>query len=112
MSTAKAWPRTFAVVALGNPRAVAVDRAGDLYVGDVDAGTVQKITPAGVVTTFAGRAGAAGATNGTGGAARFSEPRGIAVDAAGNVYVADTGNQAIRQITPDGIVTTVAGAKP
>jgi streptogramin lyase len=95
------------------PRALTVDAAGNVFVADTDNNTIRKITPAGVVTTFAGRAGEAGATNGAGGAARFSEPRGIAVDAAGNVYVADTGNQAIRQITPDGVVTTVAGtAKP
>ena len=95
------------------PRALTVDTAGNVFVADTDNHAIRKITPAGVVTTFAGHAGAAGATNGTGGAARFSEPRGIAVDAAGNVYVADTGNQAIRQITPDGVVTTVAAsAKP
>ena len=54
-----------------------------------------------------------GKADGAGAAARFSEPRGIAVDAAGNVYVADTGNAAVRQITPEGVVTTIAGtAKP
>jgi len=94
------------------PRALTVDTAGNVFVADTDNNTIRKITPAGVVTTFAGRAGEAGAANGTGNAARFSEPRGIAVDTVGNVYVADTGNQAIRQITPDGVVTTVAGAKP
>jgi sugar lactone lactonase YvrE len=94
------------------PRALTVDAAGNVYVADTDNNTIRKITPAGVVTTLAGRAGETGATNGTGGAARFSEPRGIAVDTAGNIYVADSGNQAIRQITPDGVVTTVAGAKP
>lgn len=60
-------------------------------------------------TTLVGKAGESGSADGKGDAARFSEPRGIAVDAAGNVYVADSGNGVIRQITPDGTVTTIAG---
>jgi sugar lactone lactonase YvrE len=97
----------------GAPRGLAADAKGNVYVADTDNHTVRKITPAGQVTTLAGRAGEAGKNDGTGAAARFSEPRGIAVDALGTVYVADTGNAAIRQITPDGVVTTIAGpAKP
>jgi DNA-binding beta-propeller fold protein YncE len=62
-----------------------------------------------VVTTLAGVAGVSGSTDGTGAAARFNNPNGIALDAAGNLYVADTGNQVIRLVTPAGVVTTVAG---
>ena len=94
------------------PRALTADAAGNVYVADTDNSTIRKITPAGAVTTLAGRAGEAGAANGPGNVARFSEPRGIAVDAPGNIYVADSGNQSIRQITPEGVVTTVAAAKP
>ena len=93
----------------GYPAGVAVDSAGNVYVGDGDNNLIRKITPAGVVTMLAGTAGPAGSVDGTGAAARFSNPNGVAVDTAGNVYVADTYNHTIRKITPAGVVTTVAG---
>jgi DNA-binding beta-propeller fold protein YncE len=94
----------------GAPRAVAADIAGNVYVADTDNHVIRKINPAGMVTTLAGRAGERGKADGRADAARFSEPRSIAVDAAGTIYVADTGNGTIRQITPDGVVSTIAGA--
>ncbi len=94
----------------GTPTAVAVDAAGNVYVADNQNATVRKITPAGVVSTLAGKAGAVGNVDGTGAEARFSTPRGIAVDKAGNIFVADEGNSNIRKITPAGVVTTVAGS--
>ena len=90
------------------PTSVAVDAVGDVYVADDSNHTIRKITPAGVVSTLAGLAGSAGSADGTGSAARFFNPFGVAVDAAGNVYVADTGNNSIRKITPAGVVTTFA----
>jgi uncharacterized delta-60 repeat protein len=92
------------------PAGVAVDSSGHVYVGDRSNHTIRKITPAGVVTTLAGSAGSFGSTNATGSAARFYFPAGVAVDAAGNVYVADTYNDAIRRITPAGAVTTIGGS--
>jgi hypothetical protein len=67
------------------------------------------VTPAGVVTTLAGLAGSFGSADGAGTAARFNGPAGVAVDSAGNVYVADSGNGTIRKVTPTGVVTTLAG---
>lgn len=90
-----------------DPMDVAVDASGNLYVADTDNDTLRKIAPNGTVATFAGVAGSAGAADGTGGAARFNLPLGLAVDAGGNVYVADTGNAAIRKVTPAADVTTV-----
>lgn len=94
---------------LDGPRGVAVDGAGNVYVGDTLNHTIRKITPAGVVTTLAGAAGSGASTNGTGSAARFNEPFGVAVDSSGTVYVADASNNAIRKVTAAGVVTTFAG---
>jgi hypothetical protein len=91
------------------PAGVAVDASGILYVADYLNHAIRKITPAGVVTTLAGRSGTSGTNDGTGTAARFNYPIGVAVDASGIVYVGDTGNHAIRKITSAGVVTTLAG---
>jgi sugar lactone lactonase YvrE len=108
-----------------------LDNDGNAYVGSSESNTVLKVTPAGVVSTLAGSSGGgaslessapvraasvrpASATrsdfaDGTGSEAAFNEPCGLAADASGNVYVADSGNQAIRKVTPAGVVTTIAG---
>jgi DNA-binding beta-propeller fold protein YncE len=92
-----------------NPWGVAADTAGNLYVADTDNHAIRIITAGGVVTTLAGLAGVSGSADGTNGTARFNQPQGLAVDGAGNVYVADTGNGTIRKITSAGVVTTLAG---
>ena len=92
------------------PQSVAVDRAGNVYVADSRNSTIRKITAAGVVTTLAGIAGTPGSADGTGSAARLDNPAGVAIDDAGNVYVADSFNRTIRKITPSGAVTTLAGS--
>jgi len=93
------------------PRGIAVDAAGTTYVADTVNNSIRKVTSAGVVTTFAGltHAGGQGTTDGTGQLARFNGPHGLAVDAAGNLIVADSRNHLIRRVTPAGVVTTVAG---
>ena len=88
-------------------RGLAVDRFGCVYV--TDGNVVRKITPAGDVSTLAGSPGSPGTTNATGAAARFSYPGALVADIDGNIYVADSGNSAIRKITPAGVVTTLAG---
>jgi len=98
-----------AAARLSNPKGVAVDNAGNVYVADSGNHTVRKISPAGLVSTLAGAAGIPGGTDASGASARFSGPNGVAVDGAGNVYVADTYNHAIRKITPAGLVSTLAG---
>lgn len=91
------------------PTGVAVDGAGNVYVADKTNNLIRKITPAGLVSTLAGVVGVSGWQDGTGAGALFNQPQGLAVDAAGNLYVADTGNSTIRKISPSGVVTTLAG---
>ncbi|RZT39215.1 NHL repeat-containing protein [Cupriavidus agavae] len=100
---------TGAAAGFREPFAICIDTAGNLYVADSANNMIRKITPAGVVTTVAGTT-LYGHADGTGAAASFYTPSGIAVDSAGNVYVADMNNHMIRKITPAGVVTTLAGS--
>ncbi len=88
---------------------IALDASGNLYVTDAGNHTIRTVTSAGVVVTLAGKAGTSGSADGTGTAARFNFPSGVALDASGNAYVTDTGNHTIRKVTPSGVVTTLAG---
>jgi sugar lactone lactonase YvrE len=100
---------TGAAVRFNGLGGVATDSVGNVYVADINNCTIRKITPAGVVSTLAGKAGVEGFADGTGAAASFDLPRGVATDSAGNIYVADTNSSTIRKITPAGVVTTLAG---
>jgi sugar lactone lactonase YvrE len=91
------------------PMGLAIDKSDNLYVADENANTIRKITPGGVVTTLAGKGKSSGTQDGTGGEARFTGPEDLAVDASGTVYVCDRGNHAIRRVTQNGVVTTIAG---
>jgi sugar lactone lactonase YvrE len=92
-----------------DPKGIALDAVGNVYVSDKGNHQIRKITPGGVVTTLAG-SGKAGSENGRGAEASFNKPFGPTVDGQGNVYVADSGNNLIRKITPSGVVFTLAGS--
>jgi sugar lactone lactonase YvrE len=92
-----------------DPNGIAVDAAGNVYVADTYNDTIREITPGGVVKTLAGTPGVYGYLDGPGASAQFRLPRGVAVDAGGNVYVTDSYNDVIRKITSTGIVSTLAG---
>lgn len=91
------------------PSGIAVDKARNLYIADPYDQRIRKITPAGEVSTFAG-SGSIGKADGQGEAASFSYPAGITIDAAGNLYVADSAGNRIRKISPSGAVSTLAGS--
>jgi sugar lactone lactonase YvrE len=91
------------------PSGITIDTVGNLYVADSVNNRIRKITPAGKVSTIAG--GERGFADGIGGDASFYSPTGIAIDAVGNLYVADAGNNRIRKVTPAGEVSTLAGGK-
>lgn len=90
---------------------IAVDRAGNIYIADADDNRIRKISPDGLIHTFAGT-GIAGFSGdgGPAGAAQFNHPYGLAIDAVGNLFIADLGNARIREITTDGNIRTVAGS--
>jgi len=91
-----------------SPSAIAADSSGNLYITDTMNQTIRMITPEGIVSTIAGVAGTSGYRDGSASQALFTEPSGIAVDAKGVIYIADTGNHLIRKIE-NGNVSTIAG---
>ena len=95
---------------LSQPEGLAVDAVGNLYIADADDSRVRKILPSGVIQTVAGT-GTAGLSgdNGPGIKAQLDHPYGLAIDLAGNLYIADLGNARIRKLSPDGQISTVAG---
>jgi mucin-19 len=94
---------------LGGPEGITIDQSGNLYNCNSNTSLIKKTTPGGLVSTFAGNYPASNPfVNGTGTTASFRGPMGIAIDQAGNFFVADQGNHAIRKITPDGLVSTFA----
>jgi sugar lactone lactonase YvrE len=108
--TALGWPVAIADLGAGfaDPFGVLVDRTGNVYLADAGAhNQIVKITPDGVRSVLAGQG--EGFVNGSGAAASFNTPSGMAFDLAGNLLVADTGNHAIRRVSVQGVVTTLAG---
>ncbi len=90
---------------------IVTDSEGNVFVADVGNHSIRKITPSGIVSTFAGN-GTSGSANGTGNNARFYHPYGLAIDADDNLYVGDTWNWQVRKITPAGEVSLFAGGMP
>ncbi|HUN38023.1 MAG TPA: hypothetical protein VMU95_39035 [Trebonia sp.] len=95
---------------LNTPSAVAVDGKGDVYIADTENNMVREVTPNGVIRTIAGtgRPGYSG-DGGPAADARLDNPSGLAVNAAGDLFIADTVNNVIREVTPNGIIRTIAG---
>lgn len=91
------------------PIGIAMDKNGNIIVADRDNNAIRKVDPNGILTTIAGQA-TADYLDGTGTNAKFKNPCGVAVDSNNNIYVADTYNYRIRKITPEGVVTTLAGS--
>ena len=93
-----------------NPSGIAVDTAGTVYFSELNYNRIRKVSPSGVVSTLAGREySIAGYANGTGANALFNAPFGLAINSSGDIFVADSGNNRIRKITPAGVVSTFAG---
>jgi uncharacterized protein (TIGR03437 family) len=95
--------------ALDQPQSVAVDGAGNLYIADAWNARIRKVSPSGTITTVAGNGGGFSGDGGPATSASLSHPSGLALDAAGNLYIADQNNARIRKVSPSGIISTVAG---
>ncbi len=98
--------------ALGFVTGIAVDKSGNLFIADLGYNRIRKVSADGLITTVAGGGGSSG-PSGDGGPATKAQlsPRGVAVDGGGNLFIADTGYGRIRKVSPDGIISTVAGSR-
>jgi len=94
---------------LGSPQGVALDAAGDLYIADATADVIEKVTPAGALSLIAGTGSAGTPTPGPATHSALHGPTGVAVDAAGNLYIGDTGNHEVEEVTPAGTLSMIAG---
>jgi trimeric autotransporter adhesin len=94
---------------LNQPVAVAVDAAGDLFIADQHNNRIRMVTSTGIITTLTGSTAGYSGDGGPAGSAQISNPAGIDVDRAGNVFIADAGNNRIRMVTPAGVISTVGG---
>ena len=92
------------------PCGIALDSHGNLWVSDTDNDTIRKVTPGGLVSTYAGLAGRDGTNDGPAATARFCRPAELAFDPQGNLLVADSFNHTLRKISPNGMVSTISGA--
>src|SRR5579871_2661671 len=108
----QAQARPAAQAQFSSATGLATDAADNVYVADLNNNRIRQISPNGNITTVAGNGqqGLSG-DNGPATAATLTLPQGVATDAAGNLYIADTLNHAIRKVTPTGTITTVAGGK-
>ena len=93
-----------------SPEGICVDTQGDIYISDTGNHKIKKINTSGTKSFIAGSVDGPGDFDGTAGGAKFNNPKGITIDPAGNLYVADTANHKIKKITPAGVVTTLAGS--
>ncbi len=98
--------KTTYLASFANPVGITMDTYGNVFVADANNNAIRKIDPDGITTTLAGGSGA-GSNDGTGKLAKFNYPTGVAADRNGNIYVADFGNNSIRKITAEGVVTTI-----
>ena len=94
----------------GNPEGICTDASGNIYVTDKNNHCIKKISTTGSVTVFAGTAGSSGSSDGTLATAKFNTPSGLAINALGDIFVTDYGNNKIRKISSAGQVTTFAGS--
>jgi uncharacterized protein YjiK len=89
------------------PYGLAIDSSGNIRISDNGNQLIRTVSVTGVASTLAGAVGTAGDANGSGNKASFNQPKGVAADAANNIYVADSGNNLIRKVTTDGQVSTL-----
>jgi sugar lactone lactonase YvrE len=94
---------------LNDPSGVAVDGAGNLYIADSGNDVVEKVTPAGTLSVVAGTGSQGAPTPGPATSSDLNDPSGVAVDGAGNLYIADSGNEVVEKVTPAGMLSVVVG---